>query len=1103
MENMSNLSIYKASAGSGKTFKLTEQYLFMLFDNPSRYKNILAVTFTNKATGEMKDRIIKELYSLSVNQSSKYFNSIKTAFELTDKQLHSTAEKALHYILHDYSRFSVNTIDHFFQRVIRTFAREMGLQSGYTLETDNTEILNYVVDQLLLATEEDVQLKNWLVDFAYTRMQEGKSWNFRDSVMALADELSKEHVKDLSLELTENVQDKDKLGQYVKFLKKEINAFENKLAAIGKKGVEFIESNQLSREDFFQKKRGPANYFYQLASKSKFEPNTYCYQVLDNVDKWPASSAPQGTKQQVKGMTNKLSGILKEAIDFYEHNYSRYRSVKEIYDNVYVLGILADIQKRIDEYCREKNLFLISDASDLLRKIIDKNDTPFIYEKTGSIFNHFLIDEFQDTSRFQWENFTPLISNSLAENGKNLLVGDVKQSIYRWRNSDWKILSDEVTTNFASYNPEVLHLDYNYRSSSNIIAFNNTIFSYAPLVLQNQFNGNIGDTDLLNPWQSKLVEAYDDVKQGLPFEKAGGYVYAEFLPFKNNERKDTKDRIKQKVINDVERLQDNGFEPADIAIIVRKNNEGQDIANALLEYKNNSNTSSEYKYDVISNDSLFVANAESVKFILAIFRYFTAPEDPINKAFLVETYQKHILKQELDNNRLHRLFRSHSERTFYDFLPEAFSKNETELKKMPLYELTEQLIYIFGIDALKGEVSYLEAFQSMVLNFSRRYAADLNTFLDWWEEKGYKEKLQVPEDYNAIRIVTIHKSKGLEFKAVILPFCDWEIDESSSGLKKNYLWPSPDEDGINQLQYVPVKYKKELAQTIFAKDYFTEQFHNYVDNLNLLYVANTRAEEVLISYIPIAENKDGELYYNQKAGISTAGELLHFLFDNHKQLSIQSDDNKPFIDKLDTYWDREQLVFEWGELKRISEKQGIPGDHLVLLNYPVYEKIPQLKLNYNHEMYFNDQPDLFEGTVDQGKLMHQVFEYIHKKDDITAAVEKVYLEGKINRSEKDALEKRVVDLVEDERVKRFFDDSWRVLSEREILLPSGKRQRPDRVMIGEEETIVMDYKFGEKRQKKHERQVEKYLKEIKNMGYTRPKGIIWYVNQMDLVNVSI
>ncbi|MGM0497510.1 MAG: UvrD-helicase domain-containing protein [Bacteroidota bacterium] len=1100
---MSELSIYKASAGSGKTFKLTEQYLFMLFNNPAGYKNILAVTFTNKATGEMKDRIIKELYSLSKDQSSKYYTSIQETFGLKDPQIHSIAQKALRYILHDYSRFSVNTIDHFFQRVIRSFAREMGLQSGYTLETDNTEILNYVIDQLLLATEEDEQLKDWLVDFAYTRMQEGKSWNFRDSVKALADELSKEHVKDLSLDLKENVNDKDKLKDYVNLLKKEISYFENSLSAIGKRGTQLIENNQLSITDFYYKKKGPANYFYQLAGKSKFAPNSYCYKVLEDTDKWAASSANQHIKQQITGIATQLSGILKEATEFYETHYSRYKSVKEIYNNVYVLGILSDIQKRMDEYCREKNLFLISDASDLLRKIIDKNDTPFVYEKTGSSFHHFLIDEFQDTSRFQWENFMPLITNSLAENGKNLLVGDVKQSIYRWRNSDWKILSDEVAKDFSAYEPDIMHLDYNFRSTENVIAFNNTIFSYAPLALQNQFNADIGEKDLENPWQNKLINAYDDVKQGMLFQKQGGYVYEEFLPYKRENKSEIRDQIKQKVIRDIELLQDKGYDLNDIAIIVRKNNEGQELANALLDYKNNNSTSSGYKYDVISNDSLFVANAESVKFLLAVFRYFTTPEDLINKAFLVETYQKHILQKPNKADELHDLFRNQSEEEFHRFLPEAFYKHEAELKKMPLYELTEQLIYLFDIDALEGEVTYLQAFQNMILNFSRRYAADLNTFLDWWNEKGHKEKLQLPENYNAIRIVTIHKAKGLEFKAVILPFCNWEIDASSSGLKKNYLWPQPKEEGLNELQYVPVNYKKDLADTIFAEDYYTEQFHNYVDNLNLLYVANTRAEEVLISYIPLLENKDGEFDYKKKNGVSTVGELMHFIMENHTQMNIKNNEEKPYIEDIESFWNSDELIFEWGELKRISEKEKIREEHLLLGNYPVYEKIPKLKLKYNHDDYFNDTPDLFEGKIDKGKLMHQIFESIYLPKDIASAVEKAYMEGKINQEEKVDLEKRIRNLVEDEKVSRFFSDKWEVYTERDILLPSGSWKRPDRVMMNSNETIVMDYKFGEKKQKKYTDKIKDYLKQIKQMGYPDPKGKIWYVNQNEVVDVSI
>lgn len=1097
---MSSLTIYKASAGSGKTFKLTEQYLMMLLSAPSLYKNILAVTFTNKATTEMKTRILAELNNLSKGKLSEHKESLKSEINITDSQIKDRASQALRNILHDYSRFSISTIDHFFQRVIRTFAREMGLQSGYTLETDDSEILTFVIDQVLLATEEDKQLKDWLVDFALSRIQEGKSWDFKDAVRSLADELSKEHVKELNVELSHTLNDKDKLRSAVQFLKQEEIKFENNMSAIGKKGVALIESNQLSVDDFYQKKRGPANYFYQLAAKNKYEPNSYVYKVLDDTDKLPGSSADKSIKQQIESIADQFLNVLQEAVEFYENNSPRYFSMREITRNIYVLGILMDIQKRIDEYCREKNLFLISDASDLLRKIIDKNDTPFVYEKTGSRFRHFLIDEFQDTSRFQWENFIPLISNSLGENGRNLLVGDVKQSIYRWRNSDWKILSDEVDDEFSAYEPNIKHLENNFRSLENIIAFNNTIFSYAPLALQNQFNRNIEEAGLENPWQNKINEVYSDVHQASPFHKEGGYVYTEFFSHESRDKNTITENIKNKVIRDIEMLQDKGYELGDIALIVRKNNEGQELANAILEYKNN-NPSSFYKYDVISNDSLFISSAESVKFILAVFRYFVNPDDNINKAFLVETYHDYILNKAYGKGKIHDLFKDQSEEAFSEVLPGDFFDRESELRKMPLFELTDQLILLFGIDKLQGEITYLQAFQNMILNFSRRYAADLNTFLEWWDEKGWKEKLQLPENYNAIRIVTIHKAKGLEFKAVIIPFCNWEIDESSSGFKTNYLWPQPRLDGLDKIKYVPVNYKKALSNTIFAEDYYAEQFHNYVDNLNLLYVAGTRAEEILICYVPLRLAAKGELNYKKKNEIEKVGELLHFIMENAQNMNAAKKETELFIDNIESYWDSEKQIFEMGRLEESAEKIKIKENNLILDSYAVFEKTPSLKLSYDHETYFKDTPDLFSEKIDYGKIMHRVFEYIHTPNDIPKAVEMVYLQGKISKEEKAGISSEIQNIIEDEKVHHFFSDQWEIYTEREILLPSGNIYRPDRVMMSDKETIVLDYKFGEKKQQQHKKKVSQYLNQIKKMGYPNPKGFVWYVNQMEVVNV--
>lgn len=1099
---MSDLTIYKASAGSGKTFKLTEQYLIMLIKQPSAYKHILAVTFTNKATGEMKNRIVNELNLLSKGENSKHLKTLREILKLSQLQIEERATSALRYILHDYSRFSVSTIDHFFQRVIRTFAREMGLQSGYTLETDETEILNYVIDQLLLSTEEDEALKNWLVEFASSRMLEGKSWNFRDAIMDLAGELSKEHVKDLSSDFIENVQDKEKLSRYLKFLQREKSSFEKKLQKVGEKGVRQMEDQQLQRADFFQGNRGPANYFYQLASLSKFEPNSYVRKILDEPEKLAANKADPETKQKVQSITGDFLRLLKEATDFYDEKVSFYQSVRKIYDNVFVLGILMDIQKRIDAYCREKNLFLISDASELLRRIIDNNEAPFIYEKSGNYFRHFMIDEFQDTSRFQWDNFSPLVQNSLAQDGKNLLVGDVKQSIYRWRNSDWKILSDEVHHTYREYHPDIKQLDFNYRSTEWVVAFFNTVFSYLPAILQNQFNGNMDDTGLNNPWKEKLIRAYSDVRQAMPFQKNGGYVYHEFLKHTTEQKSSIRKDIREKVIRDVERLQDKGYDLSDIAIIVRKNSEGQEIANALLEKKNNGENHS-YKYDVISNDSLYISKAESIRFILALFRFFTSPEDMINRAFILETYRRKILRQEYADHQLSELFEGYMDEQFFSFLPEEFGKDQAELKKMPLYELTERLIHLFRIQYLEGEVAYLEAFQNMVMDFSRRNAADVNTFVEWWEEKGKREKLQLPENYNAIQVVTIHKAKGLEFRAVILPFCNWELDETSTGVKRNYLWPHPEDEKLGELEYVPVDYSKSLKETIFAKDFFTEQFHNYVDNLNLLYVAFTRAEEALICYSPIMQSKDGKMNYEKNNQLKTVADLMYFLMENHSGLSFQPSDDKPFIGQMHRYWNSDQLYFEGGELKKKGGEESDEGLQLHLKHYPVYGKTPPLRLSFEHGMYFRERPDLFETRVDYGNVMHQVFEYIHVPQDIPGALEKVYLEGKIDRKEQQALKEQIQKLVDEEDVKKFFDPSWRILTEQEILLPNGNTYRPDRVMMKSGQTLVLDYKFGEKMEKKHEKQMKGYLKRIKEMGYQEIQGYIWYVSQHKIKEVKL
>ena len=1100
---MAGLTLYKASAGSGKTFRLTGEYLFILFKNPSLYRHILAVTFTNKATGEMKSRILLELNRLARGEKSGYRAMLQKRFGYDEGQVQERAHLILTNILHDYSRFSVSTIDRFFQRVLRTFARELGLQSGYTLETDQSEIVRFVIDQLLLATEEDPQLRRWLVEFAQSRMMEGKSWHIHDEISNLAGELVREDVKDLRLGWRDQISDREKLSDYVKKLKASRARFEQTMSDLGAKAVGIIEQNGLGKEHFNNKGRGVAQYFYYLRDqrKDKFQPNNTVHKVLDDPERWPAGGLSKENKQLVISLAStQLNELLKQAINHIEQDYQQYLSIIEVLKNIYVLGLLVDIQKRIEAYCRERNIFLISDAGDLLRKIIDDNEAPFIYEKTGSQYHHFMMDEFQDTSRFQWDNFRPLVNNSLAQGYFNLVVGDVKQSIYRWRNGDWKILQSEVEQAFGDQTSSV-SLDSNWRSRKNVVAFNNTLFHYAPAILQNQYDQELQQKGRDNPFQDMLLNAYRDVRQQMPLDRQGGRIHTRFFPHVHQKESEAKARILENLMTDIQHLQDKDYAPADIAILVRTHQEGQTIADALTEHTREQDPQSTYRFDFVSNDSLYVERAESVKLICSLFRYLVKPDDRINQAFIRDAYMYGILKDQVPEQPWHDIY-VHHDHQMDQAMPEEFTAYIEELRKMPLYELTERLIRIFQIQEMKEEIPYIQAFQEIVLDYSKRYASDLNSFLQWWDRQAGKQKLQLPEDYDALRIITMHKAKGLEFKAVLIPFCNWDLNTHSAGMRKNYLWCHPESEPLNEAGVVPVEYTSQLADTTFRHAYDSEKFHQYVDNLNLLYVAFTRAEEVIVSYVPLKMKKDDTPnYQSSDKGLTNVGELIHFIYENHQNFP-NPDDKRPFIEDLSEGWSPDEMVFSWGAFPEDRTKEESQNPQIHQQHYPVYSRKPSMHLRYEHSGFFSEQRDLFQGTIDYGTIMHQVFESIHTRGDIDKALDKAYMEGKINQSEKEHLRREIVQKINHKQAADWFSGEWKVYTEKEILLPNGKTYRPDRVMFRDGQTVVVDYKFGEHEDPQYKRQIKRYLKELNRMGYSHPQGYLWYMSQNKLVGVT-
>lgn len=1076
---MSQLTIYKASAGSGKTFKLTEEYLNLLFKYPENYRRILAVTFTNKATAEMKKRILSELNKLAKGSDSDYLPGLKSKFKLTESEIKLKANKILSFLLHDFSKFSVSTIDKFFQKIIRSFTREVGIQPGYTIELNQNEVLSKVVDELLLDLDQNIDLRNWLSSLTTDNIEQGNKWDFKDDILKLGKEIFKEEFKAFGHQLMKKMSDKDLLKNYIKELQQIKLKFENNLSGIAKKALEMIQSAGLAIDDFKWGKSSVPNYFNKIINKD-YELKTRTLKGAANFDEWIPKKSPKIDIIETT-LNAGLFDFLVEAVDFYQENNTQYNSSLEILKFVHTLGILTDISKKLHEYCEEQNIFLISDAAKLLQIIIDDNDAPFIYEKAGSIYKHFMIDEFQDTSKTQWLNFKPLIGNSLAQGSKNLVVGDIKQSIYRWRNGDWKILSDEIQNDFAQFDPDEQSLNTNWRSKKNIIDYNNAIFCYSSQIIQQNFNSDFDDSDeSSNPYETKISDAYQDVFQEIPTSnnKEGGYVNHTFLSEK--EYDSWKEEVKLRLPKILEDLQEKGHHLNDIAILVRSGREGQDIANTLIDYKNQ--TTTKYKFDFISNDSLFLVNSSLIRFILSILEYTLDPNDKINLSFIAHEYNSYINSDTSSKNDLHEILRNHSneelESQLQNLFPKEFIESIDQIKQLPIYELIDRIIRLFKLSEITAELPYLNAFLDIVLDFGKNSASDIHTFINWWEETGIKKTLSVSENQDAIRIITIHSSKGLEFKNVIIPFCNWEIDHKPS--QTNIMWCNTNEEPFNKLDLIPIKYSKKLINTVFKHEYQKEKLHAYVDNLNLLYVAFTRAEENLFTFSPIKE---------KITSIKNIGDLLYFTYENYKKFPS----DKSLIEIVDC-WDNQSQSFELGELKQAKESKKELPDEFEINQFESFDIKNKLRLKLHDNSFFTGQESAPFEKVNHGKVMHEVFENIKTEKDISKAIDKLISVGKISPNEKLEIKNKIETIFKDEQVKDWFSDNWAVKNEAEIILTNGKTSRPDRVISNDEKTIVIDYKFGEQEEEKHHKQVKSYMEILKKMENKTVEGFLWYVD---------
>ena len=1063
---MSPLNVYKASAGSGKTFALTLAYLTLLFRHPEAYRHILAVTFTNKAAGEMKDRILTRLYKLSATDSSGESEDLELLVKETGLEARVIVQRAghlLNMILNDYSGFSVGTIDKFFQSVIRAFTREIGIQPGYNLELDHQRVLALAVDQLFQDIAGEQELQRWLIRFAEERMEESRSWNFRNDIVNLGMQLFRESFQELFADQDLSILDKENLDRYMDELRQVEGQTRKEVARIGEKALERIREAGFEVEDFRLKGKSPPALFRQAVDLGEVRFTDAKLEALEQLEKWLNKGASPG-------MTALTENVLMPLLNQLYAGQVVLNTILAIRQNYYTLGILGDIREKVQSYLKEHNLFLIADSSRFLHGIIGGNQVPFIYERTGNRYTHIMLDEFQDTSVFQYENFRPLLDNALASGNDNLVVGDVKQSIYRWRNSDWKILASDLESDFSHQEFRVHTLDHNYRSREQIIRFNNAVFQLAPEILAREIENELYSTTV-NRADAELAvhrfrNAYADAVQQIPpgSESTGGMVKMEL--FREEEELPFRDRVLSRIPEWIEEIQQAGIEPGEIAILVRTRREGTMVAGKLLEHARI--TGDSHHFRLISSESLLLTHNASVSLLISALHFLVHPTDELNNALLKYRFYQAGDMAEGETDRLFDVSLQPEK-----YLPEGFVDRIHQHRQLPLFELVETLISLFGLDRLVHDLPYLQAFQDLVIEAQRRESLGIAEFLQYWEQHGARKGIQISENSNAIRILTIHRAKGLEFKAVIVPFCNWEI--TTDQRKSNILWCETTGTPFRRIPTVPVRFSSHMKHTHFSGFYYQERMKGYLDSLNLMYVAFTRAVDVMYLGVPEPEEES----------LKNIGDLLGAILNREPE-------NGPALEPLDRYLSGDVITI--GRMPGYSKKPQ-EDDPWQFLTYRAHPGNRLMKVRMRSDAYFVDEEGTFRTEQVFGNMMHMVFSRIATCADVDPVLDAILKEGVISSGDRRELGNRIREMISQPGVADWFSESEgrTIFNERSILCGNGNVLRPDRVIVDGEGATVVDFKFGQFEKENYRAQVRNYMDHLYELGYSPVKGYLWYV----------
>ncbi|HEX8514617.1 MAG TPA: UvrD-helicase domain-containing protein [Bacteroidia bacterium] len=1058
-----NFTIYKSSAGSGKTFTLVKEYLALALNDesnpPKAYKHILAITFTNKAAAEMKERIVKALKELAEDDYKNISGGSKTLLgillqhpklnasgNMTEALIRQRAKRILTSILHNYSDFAIGTIDAFVHKVVRTFAFDLKIPMTFEIEMDDEKLLSQAIDLLIARIGNDEKLTRALIEFTESKTDDEKSWHIETDLMRFAKNLLNEEgavyierLKDLTV---------DDFFKIRETLYTEIKSFEGDVKGQAVKAHGLIVNSGLTAKHFFQGDRGIAGYFEKLAKGrvDAIAPNTYC-RATTGEDKWYAGKISREDQATIDALKPGLLDAFQNIQVIKEERFSDYTLFQLINRNIYSLAVLNEIEKLLSEYKSQNSIVHISEFNKMIAKIVLNEPIPFIYERLGERYNNYLIDEFQDTSVLQFQNLLPLIDNSLASGYFTMLVGDGKQAIYRWRggeveqfaklpeifsHNDNPLVLEREASLKRNHDPKVLNR--NFRSKKEIIEFNNSVFR----VLSGQLN-------------EKYRGIYDDLEQEFNPANTGGFVQVEFL---EEEQEEWREKNFERTYAIILRLLEDNYQLKDVAILVRKNTDGSEIANYLTE-KN---------IPVISSDSLLLSNSRDVNFLHSVLKFLASTNDNIVHTEILE----YLIFSGNITSGIDELISLKNEKGLLPVIRMAAPQfNDSILSKMALYELVEELVGLFRLNAEPN--AYIQFYLDEVLNYSIKKNNNLNDFILYWEDKKEKASLVIPQGMNAVSIMTIHRSKGLEFPVVILPFSNGKVKNG-----KDNLWISLENEKLPNLSSALVPVSESLKETPYADLYEEEKSKSLLDSMNVMYVAFTRPEERM--YI-LADKPS-----RNPSNIGKTSDMLAFYYQSTGQ------------------WQDAVNIYTFGkEQLHVGHKAEVPVLNFKLESFNSNQWRESIKMRTAAPSIWNTA--MAETKKDYGVMVHTALSRIKYSEDVEAALQSMLAEGLIDREEKTHLQLTIGKIIELPALKGCFRKGLIVKNEAEVISLAGDFFRPDRVVIDNKNAVIIDYKTGGKKTK-HLEQIIHYGDLLSQMGYLVTEKLLVYIEDLEIVAVK-